>query len=99
LSLAFNINQATSPDYHSFIRTLQEAYRKTKDGRSTYVARRYVLIDDRPLQGHPHMFKSGLYNTFAPVITQLDAERVTPAVNGQPPQLRRLDQPFVRSTG
>ena len=29
LSLAFSISQATSQDYHSFMRTLQEAYRKT----------------------------------------------------------------------
>ncbi len=30
LSFAFGITQATSPDYHSFMRALQEAYRKTK---------------------------------------------------------------------
>ena len=85
LSAAFNISQTTSPDYHSFIRTLQEAYRKTKDDQRGET----VPIDD--------LFKAILmtkstYEIFAPLITQLDSERATP---GQLPQPRRLDQPFV----
>ena len=84
LSFAFGITQATSPDYHSFMRALQEAYRKTKSDQRGDT----VLIDD--------LFKAILmtkssYDTFAPLITQLDAERAVP---GQPQQ-RRLDQPFA----
>jgi len=61
LSFAFGITQATSPDYHSFMRALQEAYRKTKSDQRGDT----VLIDD--------LFKAILmtkssYDTFAPLI-------------------------------
>jgi hypothetical protein len=86
LSFAFGITQATSPDYHSFMRALQEAYRKTKSDQRGDT----VLIDD--------LFKAILmtkssYDTFAPLITQLDAERAVP---GQPQQRRAsTGQPFA----
>jgi hypothetical protein len=56
------------------MRALQEAYRKTKSDQRGDT----VLIDD--------LFKAILmtkssYDTFAPLITQLDAERAVPVAN------------------